>query len=202
MRRSKIRMVFLTGILCSLGVVTYKVVESIWLMKAREIRQSSMELLNYAPDATLRINDFHRTKIEGDKLVWEVVGDEARYLKTKQETVIKKPRIVFHTENGETIKIEGDTGDIFFTEEEMEKMQLKGNIRVHYRGFVLYTDDLSYLKGDNQVVSHGKVTLEGKGLTLEAVGAQITLEDEKIRLLQEVKTKIQPDGNRDNKDKT
>ncbi|MFQ5904147.1 MAG: LPS export ABC transporter periplasmic protein LptC, partial [Candidatus Binatia bacterium] len=183
-----------------LGGVAYKVAEHLWLMKAREIQRNPLQLLDYAPETTLRIKDFRRTKVEGGRKVWEVFGEEARYLKAEKEAVIEKPRIIFYDKKGETIEATGNEGHLSFTDQgqEMERMQLRGGVQVSYQGFVLRTDEALYDKSKNQLVLPGRVTVKGDGLELEGVGMEIALQEEKIRLLQRVRTKLQPEllGNR------
>ncbi len=193
MRRKGLRAVLLIGIFASLGAIAYKVADSVWLAKAREVKKNPRKLLDYLPEAALHIKDFHRNKVEGGQKVWEVAGEEAHYLKAEKEAVIKKPRLVFYDKNGGAIEATGDEGHIFFTDQEMERMQLQGGIQVSYQGFVLNTDEIIYLKSKDQVVLPGKVTLKGNGLEVEGVGMEIALQDEKIRLLQRVKTKFQPE---------
>lgn len=188
-----LRVVLIVAIFASLGGVAYKVAENIWLMKAREIKKNPLKLLDYVPEAALQAKDFHRTHIEGGRKVWEVVGEEARFFKAEKEAVIKKPRLIFYQKSGETIEAKADEGHLFFSEKEMEKVQLQGGIQVSYHGFVLHTDEILYLKSKDQVVSPGKVTLKGEGLELEGVGMEIALQDQKIRLLQKVKSKFQPE---------
>ncbi len=195
MARKRTRMLLLIAIFASLGGVAYKVTEHIWLMKARDIQRNPLKLLDYAPEATLRIKDFRRTKVEGGRKVWEVFGEEARYLKAEKEAVIEKPRIIFYDKKGETIEATGNKGRLLFTdqEREMERVQLQGGVQVNYQGFVLRTDEALYLKSKNRVLLPGKVTIKGDGLEVEGVGMEISLEDEKIRLLQKVRTKLQPE---------
>ncbi len=193
MGRKRIRLGLLVVILASLGGIVYKVSEHIWLMKAREIKKNPLKILDYVPEAALQVKEFRRAKVEGGRKVWEVAGEEARYFKAEKEAVIKKPRFIFYDKNGETIEAMGNEGHLFFTDQEMEKMQLKGQIQLSYHGFVFQTDEILYFKSKDQVVSPGKVTLKGDGLELEGVGMEIALQDEKIRLLQKVKTKIQPE---------
>lgn len=192
MRRGP-RLVLLALIFASLGVVTYKTAKAIWSQKSLELQKKTAKLLDYVPPATLQIKNFRRVKVEGERKVWEVVGDEARYFKEEREAVIKKPNIVFYQNGGETIKARGDKGRLFFTNQEMEKLQLQGRIQVHYQGLVLHTDEIFYFKSNNRVISPGRVILKGNGLELEGIGMEITLSDEKLRLLQKVRTKIEPE---------
>ena len=195
MRHKGIGIILLIAIFASLGGVAYKVAEHFWLMKAREIKKNPGKLLDYVPEAALQIKDFRRTKIEGGQKVWELVGEEARYLKTDKEVAIKKPHMTFYQKDNNTIVATGNDGHVWLTEQEgeMEKAQFQGGVQVNYRGFVLKTEEVLYLKGKNQVLLPGKVTVKGDGMELEGVGMEINLDDEKMRLLQKVRTKIVPD---------
>jgi len=197
-RGKGIRIVLLIAIFASIGGVAYKVAESIWVARAREVRQNPLKILDYVPQAALKVKEFHRTKVEGGRKVWEVAGEEALYLKTEKEAVIKKPRVVFYDKNGETIEATGNEAHLFFADQEMEKMQLKGGIQISYQGFLLSLDEMFYFKNESQVSSPGRVALKGEGLELEGVGMEIALQDEKIRLLRQVRTKLQLEqlGNR------
>lgn len=201
MRRKSLRAVLLIAIFASLGGITYKVVEHFWLMKAREIQKDPRKLLDYVPEAALQIKDFRRAKVEGGRKVWELFGAEARYLKAEEEAVIKKPRFIFYSQDGKTIEATGDQAHLFFHEKEMEKMQLLGEVQVSYQGFVLQTEEALYLKGKEQVLLPGKVSVKGDGLELEGMAMEISLQDDKIRLNKKVKTKLQPEqmGNKRSK---
>ena len=75
----------------------------------------------------------------------------------------------------------------------MEKAQFQGGVQVNYRGFVLKTEEILYLKSKNQVLLPGKVTVKGESLELEGIGMEINLDDEKMRLLSKVRTKLEPE---------
>lgn len=191
--RKRIRILLLASILVSLGVVIYKVAENVWLLKLREIKQDPTKLLDFVPEAALQLKEFRRSKIEQGRKVWEITGDEAVYLKAENEAVIKRPRLIFYQENGETMEVNGDEGRILFTDQELEEIQLQGAVEASYRGFVLKTHEIVYLRNNNQVISRGKVTLSGEGLELEGVGMEFSLPDDKIRLQDSVRTRIEPD---------
>ena len=195
MKRKTLGAILLVAIFASLGGVAYKVAENFWLMKAREIKKNPSKLLDYVPEAALQIREFRRAKIEGGQKVWELFGEEASYLKTEKEVVIKKPRMIFYQKDNNTIEATGNDGHMWLTkrEGEMEKAQFQGNVQVHYRGFVLETEEILYLKSKNQVVLPGKVSVKGDGMELEGVGMEINLDDEKMRLLQKVKTRLEPE---------
>lgn len=190
MRHKGIRIFLLVGVFVSLGVVGYKAAQSIW--RTKEFLENPVELLEHAPEAALELKTFHHTKIEDGQKAWEVLGEEARYLKGKQEAVVKKPRLVFYHRDGKTTEATGNTGRLFFNDKELDRMQLLGDIEINYEGLILRTDEIVYVKSANRIVSSGKITLKGKGVELEGVGAEFAIKDEKFRLLQKVMTKLQP----------
>lgn len=192
--QKSMRFLLLAGVLISLGGVTYKTAEHLWRTKAREFKENPLKALDYLPEAALKVKDFHRVNVNGDRKVWEITGDEAQYLKAEKEVVIKKPRLIFHNRDGKTIEAQGNEAHLFLTDRDMEKMELQGDIRVHYEQFVLRTEKAVYFRSNNRIVSPGKVTLKGKGLDLEGVGMEIALDDERMWLHQKVKTKLVPEA--------
>jgi LPS export ABC transporter protein LptC len=193
MTRKQKRLLLLTALCTSLGLIFYKVTEHLWLQQLNEFERNPVKLLELVPKATLQVKDFRRSKIEGGRKVWEVTGEEATYLKAEQEAVIKRPWFVFYRENGETMEVTGDEGHLYFSDREMEKMQLQGAVQVNFQGFVLRTDEVLYYQSQNHVVSPGMVSLSSDGLELEGGEMEILLQEEKIRLGNRVKTTIQPD---------
>lgn len=203
MRRRRTRLFLLVVVFGFVGGVGYKVAEQVWLMKSREFQKNPTKLLDYVPEAALQIKDFHRSHMEDGRTTWEVFGDEARYLKANKEVVVKKPRLFFYQKpktvgqkgSNETVEVSGDEGRLWIDDHqgEMEKMELQGKVRVSYGGFVLNSEEVMYLKSKNQITLPGKVAIKGDGMELEGVGMQITLDDERLRLLAQVKTKIEPE---------
>ena len=192
MRKRK-RLILLGVIFLALGGVVYKVAESIWIMKTQEIRKNPLKALDYIPESALHMKDFRRAKIEDGRKVWELFGDEANYFKDQKEAVIKKPRFYYYNKNGETAETTGDTARLFFNEKEMEKMQLNGEIQVTYQGYVLKSEEAIYLAAEQRIFLPTRATVAGDGLEVEGARMEVELEAKKVRLVQNVKTKIEPD---------
>jgi LPS export ABC transporter protein LptC len=191
--RKRNRLILLIAIVMSLGGVGYKVVDSILIMKAQEIRKNPLKALDYLPESALQIKDFHRAKIENGQKVWELFGDEANYFKEQKEAVIKKPRFYYYNKKGEMAETTGDTARLFFNEREMEKMQLEGGIQVAYQGYLLKSEEAVYLAAEEKIVLPTRATVVGSGVELEGSRMEVELESKKVRLVQNVKTKLEPD---------
>lgn len=180
-------------IFLSLAGVGYKVAESMWAMKVSEIRKNPLKALDYLPDSALQIKDFRRAKIEDGRKIWELVGDEARYFKEQREAVIKNPKFFYYDSNGETAETTGATAHLFFNERELEKMQLEGGIQVSYQGYVLRSEQAVYWPAHQQIVFPNRALVAGNGLELEGSRMEVELESKKLRMLQNVKSRMEPD---------
>jgi LPS export ABC transporter protein LptC len=180
-------------IFLSLGGVGYKVAESIWAMKVSDIRRNPLKALDYLPESALQIKDFRRAKVEDGRKIWELVGDEARYFKDQREAVIKNPKFSYYDSDGQTAETTGATAQLFFNERELEKMQLQGGIQVSYQGYVLRSEEAIYLPAQQRIVLPSRALVAGNGLELEGSSMEIELETKKVRMLQNVKSRMEPD---------
>lgn len=191
----------LLAIFLSLGGVAYKVTETVQGMK-KEIKKNPLKVLDYLPESSLQMKDFHRAKIENGRKVWEIFGDEAQYFKEQKEAVIKKPRFFYYDKKGEVAETFGDEARIYMNENELEKLVLRGGIQVTFQGYVLKSEEASYLPAKDQIVLPNRTKVTGEGLELEGASMEVELEGKKIRLVNNVKTRIEPEKLANKKNKT
>mgnify|MGYP003576186854 FL=1 len=186
------RALLLIAILISLGGVGYKVSE-ITRGAQKEIKANPLTALDYLPESTLQIKDFHRSKIENGRKVWELFGEEANYYKEQKEAVIKKPRFYYYNKQGEIAETTGEEAVIYLNEKELDKMELRGGIEVSFQGYVLKSDEANYTPANDQIVLPGRTIVVGEGISVEGARMEVELETKKIRMIQSVRTKIEPD---------
>jgi LPS export ABC transporter protein LptC len=191
MRRVR-RSILLLAILLSLGGITYKVAEIVGRAQ-QQIKANPLSALDYLPESTLRIKDFHRANIEDGRKVWELFGEEASYFKEQKEAVIKKPRFYYYDKNGETAESQGNEARLYLNEKELERMELRGDIQVSFQGYLLKSEEANYLPAKDQIVLPTRTTVVGDGLAVEGSRMEVELENKKIRMIESVKTKIEPD---------
>jgi LPS export ABC transporter protein LptC len=191
MRKTR-RILLLAVIFCSLGGVIYKVTEVVRQMKKVE-KKSAVAILDSMPDAVLHIKDFHRAKIENGRKVWELFGDEANYMKDKKEAFITKPRFLYYDKKDQPAETSAETAHIFLNEKELERLELKGGVRVTMQGYVLTSESANYLPAKEQISLPTRTQVVGEGISLEGASMEVELEDKKIRLVRDVKTKIEPE---------
>jgi LPS export ABC transporter protein LptC len=191
--RKRRRFFLLIAILLALGGVAYKVGESIWAMKLREVKKNPLMALDYLPESALHMRDFHRAKIENGRKVWELYGEEANYYKDQKQAVIKKPRFYYYDKKGQVAETTGEEARIFINETELEKMQLAGGIEVSYQGYILKSAEAIYLPAQQQIVLPSRAVIIGEGIEMEGSSMELQLEEKTMRLLQNVKSRFEPD---------
>ncbi len=186
------RSILLLAILLSLGAVGYKVA-GILRNVQKEVKSNPIKALDYLPESALHMKDFHRSKIEDGRKVWELFGDEASYFKEQKEAVIKKPRFYYYDKKGEVIETEGAEALIYLNDGELERMELRGGVQVTFQGYILNAEEANYLPAKDQIVVPSHTTIVGEGMALEGARMEVELEAQKIRLIQNVKSKIEPE---------
>jgi len=176
-----------------LGIVIYKVGESVLRTKKGVGKELAKTAINLLPDEALQIKDFHRAQVEGDRKIWEVFGDEARYNKDEKLLAVQKARILFYQQDT-TIEAIGKVGNLWMGEgqSDLEKAQLLGDVQVTFRGYVLRTNEILYFKSRNMMVLPSRVSIKGEGMELDGSHMEISLNDEKLRLNGNVRTKVVP----------
>jgi LPS export ABC transporter protein LptC len=189
----KKRFLLLVAIVVSLGAVGYKVTAEIWANKLRDIRENPIKLLDELPDSALNIKDFRRAKVENGRTVWELLGEEASYDKDQRQDVIHKPRFLYYDKNGEVAEASADIAHVYLNEKELEKMQLEGGIEISYSGYLLNSQEATYLPAKEQIMMPQRTTLTGEGLQLQGASMEVDLGESKVRLLRDVKTKLEPE---------
>jgi LPS export ABC transporter protein LptC len=191
MRKAR-RSILLLVIVLSLGGVAYKVAQMVGHAQ-QEINANPLKALDYLPESSLQIKDFHRSKIEDGRKVWELFGEEASYFREQKEAVIKKPKFYYYDKKGEVAETQGDEARLYLNEKELDRMELRGDIQVSFQGYVLKSEEANYLPAKDQIVLPTHTTVVGEGIAVEGARMEVELEDKKIRLIQSVKTKIEPD---------
>ena len=191
MRKAR-RSVLLLVIFLSLGGVGYKVYDIVRGVQG-QIKKNPLKALEYLPDSALQMKDFHRAKIENGRKIWELYGDEAIYFKDQKEAVIKKPKFYYYDREGEAIETNANEARIYLNEKELDRMELRGGIQVSFQGYVLNSEEANYFPSKDRIVLPTRTKVVGEGMELEGSRMEIEMEDKKIRLLQNVRTKIEPE---------
>jgi lipopolysaccharide export system protein LptC len=95
-------------IVASLAGVGYLVHLSLEAGKSKQVDRSSLE--GMLPDAVQWIQNFHRIEIREGKKAWELVADEAQYLESENQVVVRNPRTTLYMKDGEKVTVTGGQG--------------------------------------------------------------------------------------------
>ena len=191
MRRAR-RSILLAAILVSLAAITYKV-SDILRRVHKDVKANPVKALDYLPESSLRLKDFHRAKIEDGRKVWELFGDEASYFKEQKEALIKNPRFYYYDKKGEVAETKGNEALLYLNEKELERMELRGDVQVTFQGYILKSDEANYLPAQDQIVLPNRTTVMGEGIELEGARMEVEIQDKKVRLIRAVKSRIEPE---------
>jgi LPS export ABC transporter protein LptC len=191
MRKAR-RSILLAAILISLAAITYKV-SDILRRVHKEVKANPVKALDYLPESSLRLKEFHRAKIEDGRKVWELFGDEASYFKEQKEALIKKPRFYYYDKKGEVAETKGNEALLYLNEKELERMELRGDVQVTFQGYILKSEEANYLPAKDQIVLPNRTTVTGEGIELEGARMEVEIQDKKVRLIRAVKSRIEPE---------
>jgi len=191
MRKAR-RSILLAAILVSLAAITYKV-SDILRRVHKEVKANPVKALDYLPESSLRLKEFHRAKIEDGRKVWELFGDEASYFKDQKEALIKKPRFYYYDKKGEVAETKGNEALLYLNEKELERMELHGDVQVTFQGYILKSEEANYLPAKDQIVLPNRTTVTGEGIELEGARMEVEIQDKKVRLIRAVKSRIEPE---------
>jgi LPS export ABC transporter protein LptC len=190
MRKTR-RLLLLAAVFLSLGGVAYKVFETV-SQAQQEIVKNPLKALDYLPESALHVKDFRRAKVENGRKIWEVTGEEADYFKDQKQAVIKKPRFFYYDNKGQAAETSGEVARLFLGDKDLQKLQLEGGIQLAYQNYVLKSEEAVFFPEEQLIVLPKRTTLVGGGFELEGSSMEIELESQKVRLLKNVKTKIEP----------
>lgn len=149
-------------------------------------------LLRLTPGAAVQIKNFHRSMIEDGRKIWEVEGAEATYFKGEERAVIRRPRLIFHREDGRTLEATSREGNVFLPGGQLQRAVLEGPVEMTYQAARFRTDKLIYLHAENRVVCPGKVWGMVDGAEFEGESMTYSLTHETVKLSGAVKTTLHP----------
>ncbi|HEY3168139.1 MAG TPA: LPS export ABC transporter periplasmic protein LptC, partial [Candidatus Binatia bacterium] len=112
------------------------------------------------------------------------------------------PRFLYYDKKGEVAETTGDEAHIYINEKELERMELRGGVQVSFQGYLLKSEEANYLPAQDQIVLPSHTTVVGEGIAVEGSSMEVELEARKIRFVNQVKTRIEPEKLAKKKNKT
>ena len=170
--RRRVRLGFGVVLVMALAAVGIQLARSQWSHHLRSLRTRELDFL---PQVAQRIQNFRRVKMEGDRKIWEVAAREAQYFEDEQQIVVDAPLVTFYSKGDQgSVLVEGKQGKIKLDGREMDRVDLLGDITLHFHDYVIQSQEAFYERANDSVVSPGAVTVTGDGITL--TGARMTVD--------------------------
>jgi LPS export ABC transporter protein LptC len=175
-----------TAILMGLAALAVMVAASIYVA---EKQKTPEKLLKVLPDKVdLQIKDVHYTDVAESGMKWEVTADTARYIKKDNVALFEKVAVKLITRDGKTFLLTGDQGRV---RTDTKDMKISGNVKiVSNSGEAFTTDYLAYSNGEQKFYTDAPITMENGRIKINGKGMTLSLKDEKLELLSDVKARI------------
>jgi LPS export ABC transporter protein LptC len=195
MRRSRLRAGLLVVVVAGLAGVGYQVWRNVQARVPRTLEQLGVELL---PQVAQHIRNFHRVKVSDGQMEWEIEAADARYFDKEQTVVVQSPKLSLYTKAGVLQAwVTGDEGRLVLAgREELESVVLTGSVVLWLEDIELRTDVASYDRPRDLITAPGAVNIKGRDMDVQAVGMEVDVTPQRLRLLDDVRTVLQSDAAR------
>jgi LPS export ABC transporter protein LptC len=182
-------------VVAGLAGVGYQVWRNVEARAPRTLEQLGVELL---PEVAQHMRNFHRVKVKNGKMEWEIEAADARYFAKEQAVVVRSPKLSLYTKTGALQAwVTGDEGRLVLSgQEELESVVLTGSVILRLEDIELRTDVASYDRPRDLITAPGPVDIKGRDMDVQAVGMEVDVTPQRLRLLDDVHTVLQSDAAR------
>ncbi len=142
------------------------------------------------PELMQRIRSFSRVVTRDGKRLLEVSAEEASYFRGDRAVVVREPRISFYDEGRPVGSLGGDSGRLYLDGNEIESVEMSGNVRLELEQFTLETERLSYERARELILSPGPTVISSAEMSLSGNGMAFDLEARTLRLDADVRMRI------------
>lgn len=192
MRWSRLRAGLLLVVAFALVGIGVQVWRSVAARTPRTLEALGVELL---PEVAQHIRNFRRVKVKDGKTEWEITAEDARYFEKNNEVVVRKPELRMHADDGrQRARLTGSEGRLVLREREIESVTLTGSVVLWIDELQLTTDNATYDRTRDLVTAPGAVTINGDDIEVHAVGMEVDVTPQRIRLLDDVHTVLRSDA--------
>ncbi len=177
--RTKLRFIVVGVLVLVLAIGAGMIARSLWRQKKGDLALEAIELL---PDVAQRIQDFHRTRIVGDRKVWEVSAKEARYFEKDGVVAVQDPVVAVFLEEGRTVAMRGRSGKVYLVEKSVERVEVEGEVEVELDEYLVSTDFARYEAELDTIVVPGTVRMESTQIQFEGEAMEVDLGANRLRV--------------------
>ncbi|MBN1382890.1 MAG: LPS export ABC transporter periplasmic protein LptC [Deltaproteobacteria bacterium] len=175
-----------TKIILGFIILAVIVIYGIFVIEKQKTPGNLLKILPEKVD--LQIKDARYTDVSESGMKWEITADTARYIKKENVAVFDKIAAKLITREGKTFLLTGDQG---YLNTDTKDMKVSGNVKiVSHNGDSFRTDCLDYSNKEQKFQTEASVKMENRLLTITGKGMVLSLTDEKLALISDVKAEI------------
>jgi LPS export ABC transporter protein LptC len=116
---------------------------------------------------------------------WELNAHSAQYFKNENKIVLQSITLTFYSDDGKRYNLTAERGELYT---DSRNLKVSGNVVVDTdEGYQVRTDSFQYNAKERKIVTNDRVTLSSKELVMTGKGMVVDLEEEKLRILGEVR---------------
>ncbi len=142
--------------------------------------QSQITDLHVDSDVALKLGGMKQVSKSDGITEWELEADTATLAKERNQAILTKVKVVFHTRDNDRIFLTADQGVL---DTESHDMAFTGHVVIEHQANTLQTDKLQYKKKPHIIFTETRVRLENPDATMEADTMEIRIND-KVMVLQ------------------
>jgi lipopolysaccharide export system protein LptC len=140
--------------------------------------------LHIDSDAALKMNAMKQISKKNGITEWELEAATATLAKERNQAILTRVRVIFHTRDKDTVLLTSDQGVL---DTQTHDIDFTGNVVVTHRTYTLKTDKLHYKKKAHIILADTKVWLDYAEASIEADTMEIRINDNELILQGHVK---------------
>mgnify|MGYP001573079524 CR=1 FL=1 len=124
----------------------------------------------------------HKKSEEGGKVKWELRAENATFSEGNKEIILKYLTMVIHHDREFILK--GGSG-VYYIQE--KNLTINKPVEIDIEGDKLTTDSLMWSDAKGLVTTNDAIRFKGKKFLIEGTGLTANIQDQRIRILKDVK---------------
>jgi len=171
------------------GFVGFVVLLTVILLIFRDVNSSKNKGIKILSDnVDLQVKDVIYSDVGDSGLKWEIIADNAKYMKNENIAVFDNVKVKVIMQNGRIFSMTGENGRL---NTKTKNMELSGNVNIlSDSGDTLNTDVLKYEFSAQRIYTDSPVTMENKKMQVVGKGMSLSLKNQNMSLLSKVKARI------------
>lgn len=143
----------------------------------------------------LHLQNFHRVEVRDGRPVWEVKARNANYFAQDFVAHVNDPSVIIHRSEQSVVSLKSEAGRLYLKDESILRAELEGKIVVAFEDSVtIYADFAVYNARERHIEAPGAVTVTGKGFEVRGVGADLLIDDQIVKFLDQVNSRFSPEA--------